>query len=60
MGRDTLTFEDDWDAWVFLKSRGYEMEKGVIKYREEKFGDMPEDEQRAINYLWLEWDWTYE
>jgi hypothetical protein len=36
------------------------MEKGLIKFRPEKLGNMPEDEQSAIDYLFWEWDWGYE
>lgn len=60
MTRDALEFEDDWEAWKFLESRGYKQSKGVIEYRPEKLGNMPADEQEAINYLFGEWDWTYE
>lgn len=60
MGRDTLEWEDDWAAWLFLKSRGYAMNKGVIAFRPEKFDNMPADESAAIDYLFGEWDWAYE
>lgn len=53
-------FEDDFQAWNFLKERGYEHKNGVIKFRPEKLGQMPEDESMAIDYLWAEWDWAYE
>lgn len=36
------------------------MNKGVISFRPEKEWDMPKDEQSAINYLFSEWDWSYE
>ena len=57
--RVNMNFEDDYQAWKFLQSRGYEQTKGVIKYREDKKGCMPEDESAAINYLFNEWDWLY-
>lgn len=60
MGGDALEWDDDWEAWLYLKERGYEMNKGVIKYRPEKFHNMPDDESQAIDYLVGEWDWAYE
>lgn len=60
MGGDALEFNDDWEAWKFLESRDYKMDKGRIFFRPEKKGNMPEDEQAAINYLFWEWDWAYE
>ncbi len=60
MGRDTLNFEDDGEAWRYLKERGYTMNKGVIAFRPEKRGNMPPDEAAAIDYLFDEWDWSYE
>jgi len=56
---NSTTFEDDYQAWKFLQSRGYEQSKGVIKYRKDKKGCMPEDESAAIDYLFSEWDWAY-
>ena len=52
-------FEDDWQAWKFLESRGYTQENGIIKYRPEKRNNMPSDEAHAIDYLFMEWDWDY-
>ena len=60
MGRNTLEFEDDWEAWKFLASRGYEHRGGVIRFRPEKLNDMPDDEANAIDYLFGEWDWAYD
>ena len=60
MGRDSLEFINDWDAWKFLRSRGYEMHKGRIKYRPDKLNNMPKDEADALDYLCYEWDWSYE
>jgi len=60
MGRNPLAFSDDWAAWSYLSKKGYEMTNGVIKFRPEKLGNMPKDEQEAIDYLVFEWDWAYE
>lgn len=48
---------DDGAAWDFLASRGFAHVKSVIQPKDNHELDL--DEQSAIEYLILEWDWDY-
>lgn len=49
---------DDGAAWQFLKERGFTHVAFVIQAKPGHA--MTDDEQSAIEYLILEWDWDYQ
>ena len=51
-------FEDDNEAWTFLKSRGFIENHFVIKIPKNIV--LSEDEIAAIQYLSMYWDWAWE
>jgi hypothetical protein len=51
-------WQDDSNAWAFLKTNFDEVENGMISPKDPKH--IPTFvEWRAIEYLILEWDWGY-
>lgn len=53
-----LLFGDDWNAWVYLRRRGFTNDKGIASppWQGHKITEM---EEKAIDYLFMEWDWCY-
>jgi hypothetical protein len=53
-----MTFESDSEAEHFLKDRGFKFNRGVIRPPTKGHIESIE-ESEALDYLWLEWDYTY-
>ena len=52
-------FGDDGAAWAFLAGRGWTHHKSILNLPEGKvWGDIPQDERDAAEYLITEWDWA--
>ena len=51
-------YVDDDVAWQYLRRRGFTRRRGVIAppYRGHR---LSKGESDAIDYLWMEWDWSY-
>lgn len=48
---------DDGAAWAYLAERGFKHDRGIIAKVDRPLMD---DEQSAIDYLFMEWDWAYQ
>lgn len=52
-----MKFETEKEAIEFLESKGYVIERGLIKKMENSF--FPDNEDTAITYLCTEWDYDF-
>ena len=54
-----MIFENDEEAWWFLRSRGFTHKQFCI-YRTKPLNEITKEEFDAIDYLADEWDWVYD
>lgn len=55
-----MKFDTDEEALEYLESQGFDTSFGKIKSRDSRLWlDLSDDEQAAITYLCMEWDYSW-